>query len=429
MRALVGGARSGSGHRAESSEQSGTVSEVERGRGWGAERQRASSGAGRRIGHRERDRDPAVTDAADIGDLLARADSGAVRAIARLLSVVEVGGDPAAALAAALVGRTRTAVVIGLTGAPGAGKSTITAALVGAYRARGARVAVLAVDPSSPFTGGALLGDRVRMGDHVLDHGVFIRSMSSRGHLGGLAAATPAAVDLLAALGFDVVLIETVGVGQSEVDVMDLADTVAVAVAPGMGDGIQAAKAGILEIADVLVVNKADHDGARSTVRDLKSMVALGRSGTAKPREWRIPVLSTVAVRGVGIDELVAAFDAHHKHLHTHRDGARTPGTPGQGGGGIRCPGTGQAAAGEPNGQIQAGGRRRPGGIRWHRSLQRGGIGPGLAGRARSPGIDPGIDQRRIGRFSLSRLRPVWLRPIQVGQPDAPSVPALGAPC
>ena len=258
-----------------------------------------------------------MTDAADIGDLLARADSGAVRAIARLLSVVEVGGDPAAALAAALVGRTRTAVVIGLTGAPGAGKSTITAALVGAYRARGARVAVLAVDPSSPFTGGALLGDRVRMGDHVLDQGVFIRSMSSRGHLGGLAAATPAAVDLLAALGFDVVLIETVGVGQSEVDVMDLADTVAVAVAPGMGDGIQAAKAGILEIADVLVVNKADHDGARSTVRDLKSMVALGRSGTAKPREWRIPVLSTVAVRGVGIDELVAAFDAHHKHL-TH---------------------------------------------------------------------------------------------------------------
>ena len=328
-----------------------------------------------------------MTDTADIGDLLARADSGAVRAIAKLLSVVEVGGDPAAALAAALVGRTRTAVVIGLTGAPGAGKSTITAALVGAYRSRGARVAVLAVDPSSPFTGGALLGDRVRMGEHVLDHGVFIRSMSSRGHLGGLAAATPAAVDLLAALGFDVVLIETVGVGQSEVDVMDLADTVAVAVAPGMGDGIQAAKAGILEIADVLVVNKADHDGARSTVRDLKSMVALGRSGTAN-------------AGGVADPGAVHRGGARRRHRRarrrirrspqapdTHRHGARTPGTPGQGSGGIRCPGTGQAAAGEPNGQVQAGGRRRPGGIRWHRSLQRGGIGPGLAGRLAAQGL------------------------------------------
>jgi LAO/AO transport system kinase len=247
--------------------------------------------------------------------LLAQADAGAVRAIARLLTVVENGGDRAAELAGELVGRPRPASVVGLTGAPGAGKSTLTAALVKAYRARDARVAVLAVDPSSPFTGGALLGDRVRMTDHVLDPRVFIRSMSSRGHLGGLAAAAPAAVDLLAALGFDVVLIETVGVGQSEVDVMHLADTVAVALAPGMGDGIQAAKAGILEIADVLVVNKADHEGARTTARDLKSMVALGRAGLAEPWEWRIPVLSTVAPTGVGVAELVAAIDAHREHL------------------------------------------------------------------------------------------------------------------
>jgi LAO/AO transport system kinase len=252
---------------------------------------------------------PAIT------DLLERADAGGVRAIARLLTVVETGGEPAARLAAALVGRPRAAAVVGLTGAPGAGKSTLTAALVGAYRSRGARVAVVAVDPSSPFTGGALLGDRVRMGEHVLDPGVFIRSMSSRGHLGGLAAAAPAAVDLLAALGFDIVLIETVGVGQSEVDVMHLADTVAVVLAPGMGDAIQAAKAGILEIADVLVVNKADHEGAGATARDLKGMVALGRSGTAVPGEWRPPVLATVAVGGEGIDQLAAALDAHREHL------------------------------------------------------------------------------------------------------------------
>jgi LAO/AO transport system kinase len=259
-----------------------------------------------------------VTTRPTIPDLLRVADAGSagsVRAIARLLTVVESGGDPAAELAGELVGRARSAAVVGLTGAPGAGKSTMTAALVGAYRTRSARVAVLAVDPSSPFTGGALLGDRVRMGEHVLDPGVFIRSMSSRGHLGGLAAAAPAAVDLLAALGFDVVLIETVGVGQSEVDVMHLADTVAVVMAPGMGDGVQAAKAGILEIADVLVVNKADHEGAKATIRDLKSMVALGRSGVAEPGEWRIPVLPTVAVKGEGIDDLVAAIDEHRGNL------------------------------------------------------------------------------------------------------------------
>ncbi|HET8588694.1 MAG TPA: methylmalonyl Co-A mutase-associated GTPase MeaB [Nakamurella sp.] len=254
------------------------------------------------------------------GELVAAARAGGVRAIARLLSRVERGGASAAEVAAALTGLARDAEVIGITGAPGAGKSTLTAALLRELRAgtgdRPARtVAVLAVDPSSPFSGGALLGDRVRMADHVTDAGVFIRSMSSRGHLGGLSAATPAAVDLMAALGFDVVIIETVGVGQSEVDVMHLADTVAVVLAPGMGDGVQAAKAGIMEIADLLVVNKADHEGAAATIRELKGMVALGRSGTAGPGSWRIPVLSTVATAGTGVPELVAALAEHRGYL------------------------------------------------------------------------------------------------------------------
>jgi LAO/AO transport system kinase len=187
--------------------------------------------------------------------------------------------------------------------------------LVGRFRAAGRRVAVLAVDPSSPFSGGALLGDRVRMGEHTTDPGVFIRSMSSRGELGGLSAATPAAADLFSAIGFDDVLVETVGVGQNEIAVMRLADSVLVVLAPGMGDGIQAAKAGILEIADILVVNKSDHDGASRTVRDLKGMLALGRSGRAAAGTWRVPVVSTVASTGIGIDELLAALADHRRQL------------------------------------------------------------------------------------------------------------------
>src|SRR6478672_9445114 len=214
-------------------------------------------------------------------DLLGAARGGSVRAIARLVSRIESGGDRAGEVARALVGLPRNANIVGLTGPPGVGKSTLTTALIGRHRRAGRRVAVLAVDPSSPFSGGALLGDRVRMGEHTTDPGVFIRSMSSRGELGGLSAATPAAADLLSAIGFDEVLVETVGVGQNEIAVLRLADTVLVVLAPGMGDGVQAAKAGILEIADVLVVNKSDHDGAAGTVRDLKGMVALGRSGTA----------------------------------------------------------------------------------------------------------------------------------------------------
>lgn len=256
---------------------------------------------------------------AEAMDLIAAARSGSVRATARLLSWVENGGDRARAVAHTLAGTPRRAHVVGITGAPGAGKSTLTAAMVGHYRnpaeVRPARsVAVLAVDPSSPFSGGALLGDRVRMADHAADRGVFIRSLSSRGHLGGLSAATPAAVDLLSALGYDIVIVETVGVGQSEVDVMDLVDTVVVVFAPGMGDAVQAAKAGIMEIADVMVVNKADHEGTRATMRELRSTLALGRAGDGDQR-WRVPVLATTATDGGGVVELVEAADRHRQHL------------------------------------------------------------------------------------------------------------------
>ena len=212
---------------------------------------------------------------------------------------------------ALLAPRAGSARVVGLTGSPGVGKSTSTSALVGAYRRRGLRVGVLAVDPTSPFTGGALLGDRVRMHEHAGDPGVFIRSMASRGHLGGLSWATPQALRVLSAAGCDVVLVETVGVGQAEVEVASLADTTLVLLAPGMGDGIQAAKAGILEVADVLVVNKADRDGADRVVRDLRHGLSLGH-----PRGgWEVPVLRTVASRGEGVDEVVDAVERHGAHL------------------------------------------------------------------------------------------------------------------
>jgi LAO/AO transport system kinase len=210
---------------------------------------------------------------------------------------------------APLTGRAR---VIGLTGAPGVGKSTVTAALVGAYRAREVKVGVLAVDPTSPFSGGALLGDRVRMQDHATDPGVFIRSMASRGHLGGLAAATPQALRVLDAAGFGAVLVETVGVGQAEVEIASLADTTLVLVAPGMGDAIQAAKAGILETGDIFVVNKSDHPGAQETVRDLRTMIAMARRGE---QDWKPPIVTTVATAGDGIADLTAAIDAHWSWL------------------------------------------------------------------------------------------------------------------
>ncbi len=223
-------------------------------------------------------------------------------------------------VAAALAPHTGHAQVVGLTGSPGVGKSTSTSALVGALREQGKRVGVLAVDPSSPFSGGALLGDRVRMQEHATDSGVFIRSMATRGHLGGLSWATPQAIRVLDAARCDVILVETVGVGQSEIEVVSLADTTLVLLAPGMGDGIQAAKAGILEVADVFVVNKADRDGADQTVRDLRYMLSLGRRERDETK-WKAPIVKTVASRGEGIGDVIAALDKHRDWMN--RSGER----------------------------------------------------------------------------------------------------------
>jgi LAO/AO transport system kinase len=235
--------------------------------------------------------------------------------VARLVTLVEDGDPLLREISAALAPYTGRAQIIGLTGSPGVGKSTSSNELVRAYRAGGHRVGVLAVDPSSPFTGGAILGDRVRMQDHATDPGVYIRSMSSRGHLGGLAAATPQAVRVLEGAGCDVVLVETVGVGQAEVEVASLADTTVVMLAPGMGDAIQAVKAGILEVADVFVVNKADRDGADATYHDIQAMIGLGER---EPGQWRPQVVKAVASRAEGIDAVVAAVAKHRAWLEEH---------------------------------------------------------------------------------------------------------------
>jgi LAO/AO transport system kinase len=249
----------------------------------------------------------------DVPALVSAAREGKPRAVARLISLVEDAHPALREVMAALAPHTGTAYIIGITGSPGVGKSTSTNALVAAFRARGRRVGILAVDPSSPFSGGALLGDRVRMQDHALDPEVYIRSMASRGHLGGLSWTTPQAIRVLDAAGCDVVLVETVGVGQSEVEIAGLADTTIVLLAPGMGDGIQAAKAGILEIGDVFVVNKADRDGADATVRDLRHMISLG--DRTEPGLWRPPVVKTVAARGEGVDDVMEALDKHQGWL------------------------------------------------------------------------------------------------------------------
>ncbi|RSM73507.1 methylmalonyl Co-A mutase-associated GTPase MeaB [Actinoplanes sp. ATCC 53533] len=250
----------------------------------------------------------------DVPTLVARAREGDPRSVARLISLVENGDEKLPELAAALAPYAGRSQVVGLTGSPGVGKSTTTNELVRSLRAAGQRVGVLAVDPSSPFTGGAILGDRIRMQDHTTDPGVYIRSMSSRGQLGGLAAATPQAVRVLEGAGCDVVLVETVGVGQAEVEIASLADTTLVLLAPGMGDAIQAVKAGILEIADVFVVNKADRPGADATYRDIQGMLSLGERG---PEDWRPQVVRAVAVKGEGIDDVVAAIAKHRAWLES----------------------------------------------------------------------------------------------------------------
>lgn len=250
-----------------------------------------------------------------------------IRDVARAITIVENGGTPARDLMAALSARPqaqRRAQTIGLTGSPGVGKSTMTAALIAALREQQRSVAVLAVDPSSPFSGGALLGDRIRMQSHSQDADVFIRSMASRGHLGGLAAAAGQVLRVFDAAGFDVVLIETVGVGQSEVEIAAAADTTVVLLAPGMGDGIQAAKAGILEIGDVFVVNKADRDGAASTARELRQMIALSGDGAGGGSEqWTPVVVTSVASTGQGVPDVAEAIDAHQQWASEHGELAR----------------------------------------------------------------------------------------------------------
>ncbi|GFM20316.1 MULTISPECIES: methylmalonyl Co-A mutase-associated GTPase MeaB [Mycobacteriaceae] len=242
-----------------------------------------------------------------IDELIAAAAGGSARATGRLLSLVE---SPRRDEVLGALGDVTAARVVGITGPPGAGKSTTVGALVGAYRAHGQRVAVLAVDPSSPYSGGALLGDRIRMAAHINDPDVLIRSVATRGHLGGLAAAVPAAVTLLSALNYDLVVVETVGVGQSEIEIAAVADPTVVVLNPGAGDAIQAAKAGLLEVADIVVVNKADREGADQTVRDLRA-------------ETGVPILKLIAAQGDGITELVEAIDAHHRTDSSERRNAR----------------------------------------------------------------------------------------------------------
>jgi len=245
---------------------------------------------------------------ADPEALITAARAGDPRALGRLVSLVENAAPELRRVMKVIAPMAGHARVIGLTGSPGVGKSTVTTALVRRFRDAGMRVGVLAVDPSSPFTGGALLGDRVRMQDHATDDQVFIRSMASRGHLGGLAGATPQALRILDAAGFDVILIETVGVGQAEVEIATLADCSLVVLAPGLGDSIQAAKAGILEIADIFVVNKSDRPGAQEVVRDLRNMLAMASYGQG---QWKPPIVTTTASTGDGIAELVDKIDAH----------------------------------------------------------------------------------------------------------------------
>jgi LAO/AO transport system kinase len=261
----------------------------------------------------------------DPSELFAAAGAGDHAALARLLSLIERGGPASREVAALAYRSKRTAYTVGLTGAPGAGKSTLTDRLIALARhglpeasttgsAAGARppepVGVLAVDPSSPFSGGAILGDRVRMQSQALEEGVFIRSMATRGQLGGLAVAVPDAVRVLGTAGFPVVLIETVGVGQQEVEVASATDTTVVVVNPGWGDAIQANKAGLMEIADLFVINKADRAGTRETHRDLEAMLDLNEAG-----DWRPPVLETVATTGQGVDEVWEAVGRHRHHL------------------------------------------------------------------------------------------------------------------
>ena len=254
----------------------------------------------------------------DPQELLDAATGGDRGALARLISLVERGGEPAREVGRIAYPRGGNAYTVGITGAPGAGKSTLTSRLIATMRAQDLPVAVLAIDPSSPFSGGAILGDRVRMQDHALDPEVFIRSMATRGHLGGLALAAPEAIRVLDAAGRHWVLLETVGVGQVEVEVAGAADTTVVVVNPGWGDAVQANKAGLMEIADLFVINKADRPGVAETRRDLEQMLDMSDLG-----QWRPTILTAVAAKGEGSEELFEAIGEHRRHLEESGELAR----------------------------------------------------------------------------------------------------------
>jgi LAO/AO transport system kinase len=252
------------------------------------------------------------------GDLVAGFRSGDVRALARAITLVEQRDPAVRELMASFSVRDRPPVVLGFTGAPGTGKSTLVDGLIGHLRERGAAVAVISVDPNSPYSGGAILGDRIRMQRHALDSRVFIRSMGARGHLGGLSIATREAVRLAGAFGFDYVILETVGVGQSELEVAAIADTTLLLLTPGLGDGVQMIKAGIMEIADVLVVNKADLPGAQKTIQELRAILSI-----APMASWTAPIVATVALRGEGVDQLMEAVESHLRYLEGSVEAAK----------------------------------------------------------------------------------------------------------
>jgi LAO/AO transport system kinase len=255
-----------------------------------------------------------VADVDGLEFVLAAVREGQPRAVGRAITLIENSSVQLPTIMKELAPAAGRAMVVGITGPPGVGKSSTIAALVAAFRHDGQRVGVLAVDPSSPFSGGALLGDRVRMQQHALDGEVLIRSMATRGHLGGLSVAAPSALRVFDAAGCDVVIVETVGVGQSEVEISGVADCTVVLLAPGAGDGIQAAKAGILEIGDVFVVNKSDRDGAHAVIRELRTMISLGER---EPGDWKPPVLSLVAIREEGIPALLQALEAFRSHAES----------------------------------------------------------------------------------------------------------------
>jgi LAO/AO transport system kinase len=252
---------------------------------------------------------PVARTAAELVDSLLEGDK---RALARAISLVENDDPEGWALVREVYPRTGHAAIVGFTGPPGVGKSTLIGALTAKYRERDRQVAVLSIDPSSPFTKGALLGDRIRLTEHFLDPGVFIRSMANRGALGGLSEACLQAALLMDASGKDVVLLETVGVGQAEVDIIDHADTVVLALMPGSGDSIQALKAGVMEIPDVIVVNKSDHPLTDTMIREIRGVLSLGPQ-----HGWRVPIVKTEASRGEGIDELAEAIEAHREHIES----------------------------------------------------------------------------------------------------------------